>query len=110
MTRQLLERRSELVKEMRAITTTPTGNGGDLSAEQSTRFETLKTELTGIEKNIERQQVLDEAERRMQGTPLNSTGDNRLDEELRNFSLIRAICSQIPDMAGRVDSGREREI
>jgi HK97 family phage major capsid protein len=108
--RELLERRTKIVEEMRAITNQPTGDGGDLSAEQSTRFDALKTELAGLEKNIERQQTLDEAERRMQGTPLHTSGDRQLDDELRRFSLLRAIAMQVPDLTTRVDCGREREL
>src|SRR5262245_5703202 len=108
--RQMLERRSAIVAEMRTIADHPTGDGGDLSAEQSTKFETLKTELTALEARIARQQLLDDAERRMQGTPVTGTGDARLDEELRSFSLVRAIASQVPDLAARIDCGREREI
>jgi HK97 family phage major capsid protein len=108
--RELLERRSRIVEEMRAMTKAPAGEGGDLSADQATKFESFKTELAGVEKQIERQQLLDDAERRMQGTPLHTSGDRRLDDELRRFSLVRAIASQVPDLAGRVDSGREREI
>ena len=108
--RKLLERRSAIVSEMRGLTAAPTGEGGDLSAEQNTKFESLKAELDGLEKKIQRQQFLDDAERRMSGTQISGTGDNRLDEELRSFSLVRAIASQVPDLAGRIDCGREREI
>ena len=38
------------------------------------------------------------------------TGDGRLDAELRGFSLTRAIASQVPDIAGQIDAGREREL
>ena len=62
----LQERRAIVVGEMRSITEKPTGTGGDLSAEQSKRFDQLKAELTGLEQRIERQRFLDEAERRIQ--------------------------------------------
>lgn len=110
MLRKLLERRTALVSEMRALTAAPSGEAGDLSAEQNTKFEALKAELEGLEKKIQRQQFLDDAERRASGTPISGTGDNRLDEELRQFSLVRAIASQVPDLASRIDCGREREI
>jgi hypothetical protein len=92
----LLERRTRTVAEMRSITEAPAGDGGDLSSEQMTKFDTLKLELTTLEKNIERQQLVDEAERRMTGERIAGTGDNKLDAELRNFSLRKAILSQIP--------------
>ena len=69
-TRTLLERRAAIVTEMRGITNSPSGSAGDLSAEQSSKFDTLKGELEGLESRIARQQVLDDAERRMSGQPL----------------------------------------
>ena len=104
--REMLERRSKMVEEMRAITNSPAGEAGDLSAEQSTRFDSLKTELAGIERKIERQQLLDEAERRMQGTPI-AGQDNRFEEACRAFSLRAAIAGA----AGlNVEWSREREL
>lgn len=108
--RDLNERRAVIVTEMRALTDKPSGQGGDLSAEQSTKFDGLKSELEGIEKSIGRQRLIDEAERRMKGETIAGTGDNKLDDALRDFSLRRAICSQVPDLAHQVDCGREREL
>lgn len=108
--REMLEKRAGLIGQMRELTGAPAGDAGDLSAEQSTKFDNLKTELTALEKRIERQQLIDESERRMQGTPITGSGDNRLDKELRKFSIRAAVCSQVPDLASRVDCGREREI
>ncbi|MCC6611176.1 MAG: phage major capsid protein [Burkholderiales bacterium] len=108
--RDLLERRAVIVAEMRGITEKPAGAGGDLSAEQSAKFDSLKGELEGIEKRIDRQRLIDEAERRMAGQQIAGSGDSRLDDELRTFSLRRAICSMVPDLAAQVDSGREREL
>jgi hypothetical protein len=65
--RELLEKKSRLVTEMRSITNSPAGDGGDLSAEQTAKFDQFKTELEAIEKNIERQRLIDDAERRMSG-------------------------------------------
>jgi len=108
--KDLLEHRARIVKDMRALTEAPAGDGGDLSTEQSTKFDALKGELTGLETRIERQQLLDEAERRMAGEPLAGTGDDRLDDAMQEFSLRRAICAGIPDLATVVDSSREREL
>lgn len=108
--RDLNERRAVMVTEMRSITEKPTGNGGDLSTEQATKFDALKAELEGVEKSIGRQRLIDEAERRMKGETISGSGDKHLDEELRNFSLRKAICSQVPDLAQQVDCGREREL
>ncbi len=106
--RDFQEVRARLVAEMRQLTEAPKGDGGDLSAEQSKRFDQLKTELEGIEARMQRQAVVDEAERRMQGEKITGSGDERLDEELRSFSLVKAVASQCPDL--NVDAGREREL
>lgn len=108
--KELLERRSRVIADMRGITEKPEGQGGDLSEDQARRFDELRGDLAKTEKDIERAQALDEAERRMQGQPVTGSGDNRFDDECRSFSLLRAVASQVPDMAGKVDFGREREV
>jgi len=106
-TRDLLEKRANLVSEMRQITTAANGDGGDLSAEQSQKFDSFKTQLEALEKQIQRQHFLDDAERRMAGEPINGNGDHRLDAELRGYSLTKAIAGA----AGlSVDWGREKEL
>jgi HK97 family phage major capsid protein len=107
-TKDFLERRGRIVADMRSITEAPTGDGGDLSAEQSAKFDGLKSELAALEKQIERRQVLDEAERKMNGERIAGTGDNRLDAELRSFSIRKAILSQVPGHSE--DCSREREL
>ena len=103
--RTLLEKRSKIVSDMRAITEAPQGLGGDLTAEQQNLFNALKTELGKADAQIERQAVLDDAERRMNGVSI--TGDSKLDKEMRSFSVMRAIQHQ---MGIKVDAGREKEI
>lgn len=108
--KDLLEQRSRIVAAMRQLTENPAGAGGDLSADQSKKFDELKVELETAEKNIERRQLIDEAERRAQGQTLTASGDDRLDTELRSFSLLNAMRMQIPEMAQQFDCGREREL
>lgn len=105
--RELMERRNRTVAAMREIANEPKGAGGDLSDEQEERFGQLKGELVGIEKKLERQQLLDEVERRMEGQTV-SGGDGDFDREMRSFSLQRAIASRIEP--GAVDAGREVEV
>jgi HK97 family phage major capsid protein len=105
--RDLMEQRGRIVADMRGITEKPLGDGGDLNAEQAQRFDTLKTELTGLEKRIERQGFLDEAERRASGLPVTGTGDHQLDTEMRSFSLVKAIAAA---SGLNVDAGREKEL
>jgi len=104
--RQLLERRGAIAAEMRQIN--DAAGDADLSPEQAARFDELKTELGSLEQRIARQSALEDAERRMQGQPLGGTGDRNLDRELRSFSLVRALASQVPGLD--VDAGREREL
>lgn len=106
----LVEERGRLVAAMREIADNPKGNGGDLDKDQEQQFDRMKADLTGLEKRIERQQLLDDADRRSQGQQLTGSGDGQFDNELRNFSLRAAIASMVPDLAGKIDAGREREI
>lgn len=106
--RELQEKRNKVVLDMRTIAGKPEGENGELSQEQETRFNALKTELEATEKALSRQSLIDEAERRMQGETLTGTGDGKLDVELRSFSLLRAIAGQCPDL--NIDWGKEREL
>ncbi|WP_426958931.1 phage major capsid protein [Muricoccus radiodurans] len=106
--RDLLARRAAIAAEMRGINDKPGGESGDLSTEQRTRWDALKAELDGLEQRISRQAAVDDAERRAQGEPVGGTGDRDLDRELRSFSLVRAIASQVPGV--NVDAAREREV
>jgi HK97 family phage major capsid protein len=108
-TRDLLEQRSTVVSRMRSLTDKPAGDGGDLSDEQAKDFERMKGELSSLEQRIDRQQVLDDAERRVAAPAIirgNGT-DGRFEERARDFSLVRAINAQLGDP---VDAGFEREI
>jgi HK97 family phage major capsid protein len=105
--RDLLEQRAARVRAMREITENPDGEGGDLSDQQVAAFDALKADLLSTEKRIERQALIDEADRRIAGVPLTET-DDRFETECRRFSLQRAIASQIDPRA--TDAGREIEI
>ncbi|TVM15784.1 phage major capsid protein [Oceanidesulfovibrio indonesiensis] len=105
--RDLMEKRGRIAAAMRELTENPQGEGGDLSSEQEQRFDTHKAELSAVEKQIERQTIVEDAERRMAGQPLTGNEDRQYDELLREFSVVRALAGA----AGmNVDDGREREI
>jgi len=74
--------------------------------DDSAAFEAAQTELRTLDGKIDRQKVLDEADRRADGVTIH--GDAKLDHELRtNFKLGRAIAGA----AGLgVDWGFEREM
>lgn len=108
--RELREKRARTIAAMREITDAPKGVGGDLDEAQEQRFNTLKGELSALDKQIERQTLLDEADRRAEGTPINGSGDDRLDALLDETTLQRTIIAQLPaEMRGGIDCGREIE-
>ncbi len=106
-THELLEKRTKLTEEGKAILAAPGGADGYLSPEQETRHKAITDELERLDATIKAQAMQDELDRRAVGAPLTTSGDNRLDQELRSFSLVKAIAGA----AGlAVDWGREREL
>lgn len=104
--RELLERRTAITAELRQIN--DAHPDGALPAEAETRWTALRNELDSINARVDRQAVVDDAERRAAGQRIGGgAGDTRFDAELRQFSVVRAIAAA----AGLpVDAGREREI
>lgn len=101
--RELLAKRTAIVKEMRGICENP--SSADLTPEQEQRFDELKTNLVRLDSIIDRKRVLDDAERRMEGAPI--SGDRNFETEMRSFN----ICKAVQHMLGaKVDAGREIEI
>lgn len=105
--RELREKRARIVGEMRAIADKPEGDAGAPSEPQEKRFEILKGELTLVEKAIDKQELVDEADKRAAGHPLGRDGDADFDRECRAFSLRAAIAAQ---SGLAVDAGREKEV
>ena len=105
--RELREKRAEIVKDMRALVETA---GDDMSDDDQAKFDGMKSELETLEKRIDRQELIDAADRRVQGESITGSGDDRLDRELRSFSLLRAIGIHVPGVAETIDCGREREM
>jgi HK97 family phage major capsid protein len=104
-TREILSRQAAVEAEMRSIHTAHPDGALDGAAES--RWSALVTEHDGLKAAAARQSMLDEADRRSAGTPLNGGTDKHLDAELRNFSVVRAMAGA----AGlAVDWSREREI
>ena len=103
--RELLERQNRIHSDLKGIVDAPAGTDGDLSEEQETRAADLQAQMAKVKRLIDVQADIDEAERRMSGTPV--TGDLKFDKEARSFSLTRAV----QHMLGvKVDAGRELEI
>ena len=98
--RDLNEKRALLIGEMRQITEKPAGTGGDLSSEQSARFDGLRIELDGVEKGIERRSYLDALERRAVGERI--AGSGRQPARLGSSASSRCArpsASMVPDLA-----------
>lgn len=95
---ELQERRAGLIAELEALPL-----DGD---ESRKRFDELRQEVEAADQDIARKAFLLEAERRMAAPAERS--DSAFERECRQFSLIRAIASQVPDL--HVDAGREREV
>ncbi|MGF7213729.1 HK97 family phage major capsid protein [Skermanella aerolata] len=108
--RELIEKRSRLTASMRQLLDAAAGENGDLSDEQQQQFDRQKAEAEALERQITRQQTVDDMERRQQGQPVGGTGDDRLDAEMQGLGLRDFIVAQIPDMAARVDTGRVRAV
>lgn len=104
--RNLEMQRAKITTEMRALNADPQGEGGELSEAQAKRFDELRSSVEGLEKQMERQRFVDQADRQASGETV--AGDPNFDAECRQFSLVRAIAAQVPGL--NVDAGREREI
>ncbi len=81
--KDLLDRQSRIHNDLKGIMSSL--EGGDLSPEQETRAADLQAEMAKVKRLIDVQADIDEAERRMSGTPV--IGDPKLDTEMRSFSL-----------------------
>jgi len=106
--KDLRDRREQRVQAMRQEIDSPKGDNGDLSDEQRSRVDSLRTEIDNLDKDIERRQALDEAERRTaQGETVAGEPDRAWETRRREFRLTTALAGA----AGMpVDDGPEREI
>jgi HK97 family phage major capsid protein len=106
---ELQERRAHVVSEMRTLNTTAEKEARDYTADEDKKHRELKTELAGLDRNIERARDLQEAERSAPAI-LHSgrLGDGQYETRARQFSLLKAINARLGDVD--VDAGFEREI
>jgi HK97 family phage major capsid protein len=105
----LREARSAQADAIRAIVAKATAEKRDLSEQEQSAFDQGKSEVEKLEKEIRNAEFLADLERRMDGDKIMvGSGDNRLDVELRSFSLRKAILSQVPGHFE--DCQREREL
>ena len=104
MIHQVKEQRAVAVTEMRAIVEKAQNEKRNLSADETARFEGLKTQITELEGQEARASFLENAERSMKGTPV--SGDKAFSELENNVSLLNVIRA---GMEGRSLSGAEQE-
>ena len=108
-TRQMLERRAGLVRELREMQdAADANNDGAMTDDQAAAFDKLKAALADLEAAMQRRSQIEDAERRMAGQPIGGTGDRRLDDDIaRRYSWTRAIAGA----AGlKADDAYEREV
>ena len=105
---ELQERRAAIVAEMRTLNETAEKESRDYSADEDKRHRDLKTELTGLDRKIERARDVAEAERAAPAIMHHGRlGDGAYEQRAREFSLVKAINARLGDP---VDAGFEREI
>src|SRR5262245_10480323 len=105
---ELQERRSTAVLEMRSINDKAEAEKRDYSDVENDRHKTLKTEIAGLDRQIERARDLQEAERAAPAVLHHGRGDGQFETRARSFSLVKAINARLGDID--VDDGFEREI
>jgi HK97 family phage major capsid protein len=104
---ELREARAAVVDTIRALVSKAESEKRNLSDAEQSAFDAGKKDIEKLERDIRNAEFLADAERRMVGEPVGN-GDNKFETECRQFSLINAVRSQIPGIAG--DFGREIEI
>lgn len=100
------EKRAAKVAEARKLVDTASTENRQLTADESKQFDALKAEITSLETAEQRQQFLDESERRAVGTVVTGNGDTLADLEGR-VSLLSVLRA---GMEGRALTGAEAEM
>ncbi|MPZ36770.1 MAG: phage major capsid protein [Rhizobiales bacterium] len=105
---ELQEKRAGIVADMRGINEKAEAEKRDYSADEDTTHKSLKTELAGLDKQIERARDLQEAERSAPAILHSGRhGDGSYEQRAGQFSLVKAINARLGDP---VDAAFEREI
>jgi HK97 family phage major capsid protein len=100
------ETRAAKVAEARSMVDAAEAAKRNLTAEESTRFDSLKAEITDLEGQEARAQFLADAERRAVGDVVHGDGDTAFAKIEQRFSLLRALQAATE---GRALSGAEAE-
>jgi HK97 family phage major capsid protein len=104
----LLEARSGALATMRSLLTSSETENRDLTAEEDSKFKSLKAEVSTLDGRIERARALADAERAAPAILHNGRGDGNFEDRARKFSVVKAIASAMGERS--VDAGFELEI
>lgn len=109
---ELQEQRATVVTAMRALNDLAETEKRDLTADEVSKFGTLKTSIADLDAKIGRAQTLADAERSAPAIVHGKVGDGQFEERARDFSIVKAIRAAMPaDLGGGgVDASFEREI
>jgi HK97 family phage major capsid protein len=102
---ELKEQRALAVAEMRGLVETAQAQKRNMTADETSRFDALKTKVVDLEGQEARASFLVEAERSMKGTPVNG-GDTSFADLEKRVSLMNVIRA---GMEGRSLTGAEAE-
>lgn len=100
------EQRTAAVSKAREILAGAERENRALTADESAKFDATKAEITALEAAEQRQQFVDDAERRQTGIVVNRNGDTSTDLEQR-VSLLSVLRA---GMEGRALTGAEAEM
>lgn len=100
------EQRTAKVAEARTLLSLAERENRSLTADESAKFDAAKAEIETLEAAEQRQQFLDDAERRQTGVVVNRNGDTAADLEQR-VSLLTVLRA---GMEGRALVGAEKEM
>ena len=100
------EQRTAKVLEARQLLNAAESAKRELSGEEQTKFNELRSEITKLEEAEARQQFLDDAERRQAGTVVEGGGDRGIEQLETRVSLLRVLQAGVE---GKPLTGAEAE-
>ncbi|MFJ2455605.1 phage major capsid protein [Pseudomonas protegens] len=103
---ELREKRTAAVEAMRTLVDTASAAGRDLTAEESTQFDTLKTEERSLSAQLQRAEHVADLERRSAGEPVSGNPSADFDRLAGSVSVVKVLKAQ---MEGRSLDGAEGE-
>jgi HK97 family phage major capsid protein len=106
----LRERRHGIVEGMRALTTLAEKEERDLSGDESTEFDKYRGQLKSLEGQLERAEVIADAERSMATDPNQPRrgNDGTFAQRCLTYQITKAIAAQMDPAS--VDAGLEHEV